>query len=340
MSDEQRSTGPHSTINNVMKLVRTATRFLIQIATSIIVLTTIISLLIGPLSRSNRFAAHVILWAIVLASTGVMSLFISSVFLGFPERGAVVFARLFDQDKMAIQQDKMAIQNDGKTALVIGPDHPSLPESTKEDPGGGDRFDRIAALSKRQPISIEGASIVLDAPEYFFNVLRLHGGVLLTIRQFGKSDKDTVYSILSRLFRITPTRLKKRDLSCRRSRICRLQGAAKRIPHAATSGDGWGRAGRAKGGRPSARCFPQSPGSGRLLPRLRPRLRRSCGLQARPVRRSGRHRLPVDRRGARSIRPDAGRTGCLPPSPSAVSLVSFVRSFERSRRWTGGENHL
>jgi hypothetical protein len=31
---------------------------------------------------------------------------------------------------MVIQQDKMAIQNDGKTALVIGPDHPSLPEST------------------------------------------------------------------------------------------------------------------------------------------------------------------------------------------------------------------
>jgi hypothetical protein len=68
-----------------------------------------------------------------------------------------------------VDEDKLAIKKDGQATLVSEP----------YDSPKGDRFGGIAARSKRRPISIEGVSIIMDTPRYFFNILRLHDASFL-----------------------------------------------------------------------------------------------------------------------------------------------------------------
>ena len=45
---------------------------------------------------------------------------------------------------------------------------------------GGDKFDQAAALSKRPSATIKGATIAIDSPALYFNVLRLEDAALET----------------------------------------------------------------------------------------------------------------------------------------------------------------
>ena len=75
----------------------------------------------------------------------------------------------------------LAVLSGDAATVVIGPDQKVLPDAFREAPSvGGDKFDQAAALSKRPSATIRGATIAIDSPALYFNVLRLEDAALET----------------------------------------------------------------------------------------------------------------------------------------------------------------
>jgi hypothetical protein len=147
---------------------------LVEVAIVIIILTTIIALLTRALSKSGDLPSRVFLWSILVTAIFLTGTFLSAAFLGFPERGAVIAARF-------LQLSSLALVGQNRVPLEIGPGSKDLPaEMTAPPDVTGDRYDRIAALSKRQPITIKGAWVPVSSPTLYVNVLRLEDGGLVT----------------------------------------------------------------------------------------------------------------------------------------------------------------
>src|SRR5260221_14672640 len=148
----------------ILSWIRTPSA-LLGVATIIIVLETIVSLLTYALSKSSALPSILCLCAVLSISIAVVLLFLSCIFFGVPERGAVSIARWLNAPPVAI------LSGDGK-AIAIGPSQQSLPDLFRQEPTVvGDQYDEVAALSKLPYATIKGATIVVDSPALCYNVL-------------------------------------------------------------------------------------------------------------------------------------------------------------------------
>ncbi|MCA6112852.1 hypothetical protein [Bradyrhizobium cenepequi] len=94
---------------------------LLGVATILVVLATIVSLLTSALARRHSMPALLSLWAVLSISILVALLFLSSLFLGIPERGAVFVARL-------LGDPRLAISSSNASAVVIESEKETLPD--------------------------------------------------------------------------------------------------------------------------------------------------------------------------------------------------------------------
>lgn len=147
---------------------------LVAVAIVLVVLATIVTLLSSALSRRQALPALVCLWAILGISIAIALLFLSSLFLGIPERGAIFVARQFSDPRFAIFENHTP-------PIVLEADKKSLPDAFRQAPATtGDQYDEAAALSKIPPATIKGASIIIDSPIVYFSILRLQDADLQT----------------------------------------------------------------------------------------------------------------------------------------------------------------
>lgn len=147
---------------------------LVAVAIVLIVLATIVTLLSSALTRRQAFPALVCLWAVLVISIAIALLFLSSLFLGIPERGAVFVARL-------LGDPRLAVFSNNTEPNVVEADKKSLPDTFRQAPVTvGDQYDEAAALSKIPPVTIKGATIIIDSPIVYFSVLRLQDAELQT----------------------------------------------------------------------------------------------------------------------------------------------------------------
>lgn len=143
-------------------------------AVLIIVLATLVALLTQALSRRNSAPAAVALWCVLGGCILIAALFICSAFLGVPERGATMIARLLNQGDLAILRTSNPAVELSAISVRFPDAYKAAPDST------GDRFDRISELSKRGLVSLKGATVVLDGPAFYFGILRLDDSKIVT----------------------------------------------------------------------------------------------------------------------------------------------------------------
>ncbi|WP_315718268.1 MULTISPECIES: hypothetical protein [unclassified Bradyrhizobium] len=147
---------------------------LLGIGAIIIAFATIVSLLTYAVSKRQALPAMASLWAVLVISIATAILFLSSLFVGRPERGAVFVARLLNDTGLAVLPSVAA-------NVVIGPDQKAFPNAFREAPSAdGDKFEQAAVLSKGPSAIIKGATIEIDSPILYFNVLRLEDTTLET----------------------------------------------------------------------------------------------------------------------------------------------------------------
>lgn len=156
---------------------RIAPSALVPTAVFILVLATIVALLVQALSRPTAYPSAVALWAMLIGCIAIAILFVTSAFFGMPERGAILVARM-------LKQNELAIVGGSDPAINLGPGTAGIPGGYRAEPdANGDRFDRISELSKRAPVILKGATVVLDAPSFHFGTLRLEDTKLITSGQ-------------------------------------------------------------------------------------------------------------------------------------------------------------
>lgn len=148
-------------------LLKTA---ILLLACSLAVVLAIRGLSGGKLS----WKAEVFSWCLVALMVLVLGLFVSSAFLGIPERGAVIIARLFDLPEL-ISGSKA-----GRDAS-LAPSNGRWPaEVTSPLDVAGDRYQRLNALSKRPSLTLTQENPIRGGGSIAVDTLFLKGEVIFT----------------------------------------------------------------------------------------------------------------------------------------------------------------
>ncbi|MDB6083287.1 MAG: hypothetical protein JWN43_1168, partial [Gammaproteobacteria bacterium] len=98
-------------------------------------------------------AARTFLWAVMLFILSLMGLFVSAVFFGVPQTGAVAIARMFDAPEL------LAVGKGGAQLRVLPDQVKAVPAELLEPldvAGKDDRFSRAQALRQRPSLRVEG----------------------------------------------------------------------------------------------------------------------------------------------------------------------------------------
>lgn len=150
---------------------RVSITLLTATATIVLILSVVISLLTGAISRRQRaFAASSLLWSVVVLVLLLMLLFVSSAFFGVPREGALFVARLTNSPELLVSEPSQTIQvSDG-----IWPR-----ESTAPLDVDGTEVDRVKALSERPSLRIS-SDRPLGGGHTAVNVLELEGEAIVT----------------------------------------------------------------------------------------------------------------------------------------------------------------
>jgi hypothetical protein len=147
---------------------------LFAVGAVIIAFATIVALLTFAISRRQTLPAMVALWAILVLSILTASLFLSSLFMGLPERGAIYVARVLNAPEIAVVSGMAE-------PTVIGPGQNAFPNAFRQAPRASDnKFEQIAALSKGPSATVRGTTVTINSPALYFNVLRLEDATLET----------------------------------------------------------------------------------------------------------------------------------------------------------------
>jgi hypothetical protein len=145
---------------------------LVQIALILVILTVVTSLLTVALSKPSNLAAQALLWLILVALCISLGAFISASLFGWPEPARILAARFLGQETLAASRAT-------EGTLVRGDDATLPPEVSEPPHTAGDRFNRIAELSKRRTVTLAQGSIHVSGPLLHFGVLRLQNANLI-----------------------------------------------------------------------------------------------------------------------------------------------------------------
>ncbi|MCA3212138.1 MAG: hypothetical protein ING50_08155 [Burkholderiales bacterium] len=134
-----------------------------------------VALAVKGLSRGKlSLKAEAFVWCLVTLMVIVLALFVSSAFLGLPERGAVIVARLFDLPELLSKSkagpDQALTANNGRWPAEV----------TSPLDVDGDRYARLDALRKRPSLTLTSDRPARGGGTIAVDTLYLKGDVVVT----------------------------------------------------------------------------------------------------------------------------------------------------------------